>query len=127
MPSNPPTTIIITPVPHYLPDQSDPEGNQYVFAYTITIENQGPQAAQLISRHWIITDGHNEVREVRGKGVVGAQPRLNPGESHTYTSGCALPTPLGTMKGSYQMIAADGSHFDVAIPEFLLANPACLH
>ena len=111
----------------YIADQSDPENNRYVFAYTITITNTGKVAAQLVSRHWIITDASNKVQEVRGKGVVGEQPHLRPGESFEYTSGSAIATPVGTMKGSYQMIADDGTQFDAPIPEFTLSMPRVLH
>ena len=111
----------------YLPDQSDPSAARHVFAYTITISNTGTVTAQLISRHWIITDAEGEVQEVRGLGVVGQQPLLAPGESFEYTSGCALPTPVGTMKGSYQMVAEDGIAFDAAIQEFILSMPRVLH
>jgi ApaG protein len=117
----------IRPVPHFIPDQSDPESERYVFAYTITIRNIGSTPAQLISRHWIITDANNEVQEVRGLGVVGEQPLLKPGESFEYTSGCQLSTPVGTMKGTYQMVAEDGTRFDSEIPEFVLAIPRVLH
>ncbi|HEY6721199.1 MAG TPA: Co2+/Mg2+ efflux protein ApaG, partial [Burkholderiales bacterium] len=94
---------------------------------TITIRNQGSTPAQLISRHWIITDGRNQVQEVRGLGVVGAQPLLKPGESFEYTSGTAIATPVGTMRGSYQMVAEDGTQFDAPIPEFTLSVPRVLH
>lgn len=113
--------------PQYLADQSDPEDDRYVFAYTITIRNTGSVPAQLISRHWIITDADGEVQEVRGLGVVGHQPLLQPGESFEYTSGCALTTPVGTMRGSYQMTAEDGTQFEAEIPEFALAIPRVLH
>lgn len=113
--------------PQFLPDQSDPENERYVFSYTVTIRNTGSVPAQLISRHWIITDANAEVQEVRGLGVVGHQPLLKPGESFEYTSGCALETPVGTMKGSYQMTAEDGTQFEAAIPEFTLAIPRVLH
>lgn len=119
--------IEIQPMPQFIPDQSDPENDRYVFAYTVTIKNIGEIAAQLVSRHWIITDGNNEVQEVRGLGVVGKQPLLQPGESFQYTSGSALTTPIGTMKGSYQMVAEDGTHFEAVIPEFVLASPRALH
>ena len=119
--------IEVTPIPQFIPEQSDPDNDRYIFAYTITIKNTGEVAAQLISRHWIITDGNNEVQEVRGLGVVGNQPLLQPGESFSYTSGCPLETPVGTMKGSYQMVAEDGTHFEAEIPEFVLASPRALH
>ena len=127
MPDSNKYRIEIQPVAHFIPDQSDPEENRYLFAYTITIRSVGEVPAQLISRHWIITDAHNEVQEVRGLGVVGKQPLLKPGESFQYTSGSALSTPVGTMKGSYQMVAEDGTHFDAEIPEFTLAMPRVLH
>jgi ApaG protein len=111
----------------YLPEQSDEKTGRYVFAYTITIRNTGEATAQLISRHWIITDSQGLVQEVRGLGVVGNQPVLRPGESHEYTSGTAIATPVGTMKGSYQMIADDGTRFEAEIPEFTLSVPRVLH
>jgi len=119
--------IAVETLPQYLADQSDPEQDHYVFAYTITLRNTGTEAAQLISRHWIITDANQEVQEVRGLGVVGQQPLLQPGEEFKYTSGCALETPVGTMQGSYQMVAADGTPFAADIPEFVLAAPRVLH
>ncbi|MCS7101463.1 MAG: Co2+/Mg2+ efflux protein ApaG [Burkholderiaceae bacterium] len=117
----------VSAVPHYLPEQSAPEANRYVFAYTVTIRNTGEVAAQLISRHWIITDGEGRVQEVRGPGVVGEQPLLQPGEAFQYTSGCPLPTPVGSMRGSYQCVAADGTEFEAPIPEFVLSVPRALH
>jgi ApaG protein len=111
----------------YLPEQSDETLDHYVFAYTITIANTGMVAAQLISRHWIIEDGENDAQEVRGLGVVGEQPLLKPGDSFEYTSGTAISSPVGSMKGSYQMIAEDGLHFDASIPEFTLSVPRTLH
>lgn len=111
----------------FIPDQSDVENGRFVFAYTITITNTGSVAAQLISRHWIITDAENHVQEVRGLGVVGEQPFLKPNESFEYTSGTAIATPVGTMKGSYQMVAEDGVNFDAPIPEFALSIPRVLH
>jgi ApaG protein len=111
----------------YLAEQSDPAQSKYVFAYTVTITNSGTLAAQLVSRHWIITDAENKVQEVKGQGVVGEQPRLEPGQSFEYTSGTALATPVGTMRGSYQMIGADGTRFDAEIPEFTLSMPRVLH
>jgi ApaG protein len=111
----------------YVAEQSDEESGRFVFAYTITIRNDGGLPAQLVSRHWIITDGRNHVQEVRGLGVVGAQPLIKPGESFQYTSATAIATPVGTMKGSYQMVAEDGTHFDAQIPEFTLSVPRVLH
>jgi len=111
----------------FIPDQSDPHMDRYVFAYTVTITNTGTIPAQLVSRHWVITDAENKVQEVRGLGVVGEQPLLKPGESFEYTSGTAITTPVGTMYGSYQMVAEDGEHFDAEIPVFTLAMPRVLH
>ena len=113
--------------PQYLDAHSNPEEQHFVFAYTVTIRNTGERTAQLMSRHWIITDANNEVEEVRGDGVVGEQPVLKPGESFEYTSGSQLSTPVGTMRGSYQMIAADGTKFESPIPEFTLSVPRVLH
>ncbi len=127
MPDSNKYRIEIQPVAHFIPDQSDPEENRYLFAYTITIRNVGEVPAQLISRHWIITDAHDEVQEVRGLGVVGKQPLLKPGESFQYSSGSSLSTPVGTMKGTFQMVAEDGTHFNAEIPEFALAMPRVLH
>jgi len=111
----------------FIPDQSDLDSARYVFAYTITITNTGTLPAQLVSRHWIITDSNNQVQEVRGQGVVGEQPLLRPNESFQYTSGTAIATPVGTMRGTYQMVAEDGVQFDAAIPEFTLSMPRVLH
>ena len=111
----------------YLPDQSDEKGERYVFAYTITISNTGTVTAQLISRHWIIADAASQVQEVRGLGVVGEQPLLRPGESFEYTSGTSLATPVGTMHGSYQMVAEDGTRFEAPVAEFILSVPRVLH
>ena len=111
----------------FVPEQSAPDQNRYVFAYTITITNTGTVSAQLVSRHWIITDADNQVQEVRGEGVVGEQPVLRPNESFEYTSGASIATPVGTMRGSYQMVARDGVHFDAPIPEFTLSMPRVLH
>ncbi len=119
--------ITIAVVTQYLPEQSDPDEDRYFFAYTITVTNTGETPVQLISRHWIITDANGKQEEVRGLGVVGHQPMLQPGESFEYTSGCPLPTPVGTMKGSYQMAAEDGTRFDAPISEFVLAMPRTLH
>ncbi len=111
----------------YLADQSDPSRSQFVFAYTITITNTGQVAAQLISRHWIITDSEHQVQEVKGLGVVGQQPLLQPGESFEYTSGASLATAVGTMRGTYQMVADDGRTFEADIPVFTLSVPRVLH
>jgi ApaG protein len=111
----------------FIPHQSDQDSGRYVFAYTITITNTGSVPAQLISRHWIITDSNNQVQEVRGDGVIGEQPLLRPHESFQYTSGTAIATPVGTMRGSYQMVAEDGVQFDAPIPEFMLSMPRVLH
>ena len=113
--------------PKYLEAHSNPDERHFVFAYTVTIRNTGKRTAQLVSRHWIITDGNNQVEEVRGEGVVGEQPVLKPGESFEYTSGCPLPTPVGSMRGSYQCVAEDGTQFEVPIPEFVLSRPQALH
>jgi ApaG protein len=119
--------VTVTARSAYLPEQSDAEQARYVFAYTITITNTGSLAAQLVSRHWIITDADDKVQEVKGLGVVGEQPHLKPGESFEYTSGTAIATPVGTMRGSYQMVAEDGTRFDAAVPPFTLAMPRVLH
>jgi len=111
----------------FIPDQSDVDSSRYVFAYTITITNTGTLPAQLVSRHWIITDSNSQVQEVRGLGVVGEQPTLRPNESFQYTSGTAIATPVGTMRGTYQMVAEDGMQFDAPIPEFTLSMPRVLH
>lgn len=111
----------------YIADQSDPAADRYIFAYTITIANTGTEAAQLISRHWVITDAENVTQEVKGLGVVGEQPLLRPGESFEYTSGTAMATPVGTMRGSYQMVAEDGNKFEAEIPAFTLSMPRVLH
>ena len=119
--------INITARVNYLADQSDEEAGRFVFAYTIQLNNTGQVAAQLISRHWIITDGNNHVQEVRGKGVVGEQPSLKPGQSFEYSSGTVLATQVGTMSGSYRMLAEDGTEFDAPIPQFVLSVPRVLH
>jgi ApaG protein len=119
--------ITVSPKVVFLPDQSDPEKNQFVFAYTITVTNTGSVAAQLVSRHWVITDAEHRVQEVKGQGVVGKQPVLRPGESFEYTSGASIPTPVGTMRGSYHMVAEDGRAFDAPIPPFTLSIPRTLH
>ena len=119
--------ISIAAETQYLADQSDPQDGRYVFAYNITIRNTGTIPAQLISRHWIIRDAEAHLQEVRGLGVVGHQPLLKPGERFEYTSGCVLTTPVGTMRGSYQMAAEDGTQFEAPIAEFTLAMPRVLH
>ena len=111
----------------FIPGESDPDEKRYVFAYKITITNTGTVAAQLVSRHWIITDANGQVQEVKGDGVVGEQPLLRPTQSFEYTSGTAIATPVGTMRGSYQMVGDDGVKFDAVIPEFTLAMPRTLH
>ena len=119
--------ITVVPKASFLADQSDPGGDKYVFSYTITITNTGDVAAQLVSRHWFITDAEHRVQEVKGLGVVGQQPLLKPGESFEYTSGASIPTSVGTMHGSYQMRAEDGQTFDAPIPPFTLSVPRTLH
>ncbi|TSA15079.1 MAG: Co2+/Mg2+ efflux protein ApaG [Betaproteobacteria bacterium] len=119
--------ISVSAQTQFIADQSDEAKHRFVFSYTVTIRNSGSMPAQLISRHWIITDSHNQVQEVRGLGVIGAQPLLMPGEHFEYTSGTALATPVGTMSGSYQMVAEDGTQFDAPIPEFTLSVPRVLH
>jgi ApaG protein len=111
----------------YLEAQSEPEEQRYVFSYTITIRNEGTQAAQLVSRHWLITDSNGKTQEVRGKGVVGEQPHLRPGQSFRYSSGAIIETPVGTMQGSYQMRSDEGMTFDAPIPAFRLAMPGIVH
>ena len=127
MANEPAYNIEVSAATQYLADQSDEAAGRYVFAYTITLRNTGTVAAQLISRHWIITDAKGLVQEVRGLGVVGAQPLLKPGESFEYTSAAAIATSVGTMKGSYHMVAADGTRFEAPIPQFTLSVPRVLH
>lgn len=119
--------ILVQVRSQYLEDQSQPSMRRFVFAYEITITNNGTEVVQLQSRHWVITDGMGEVQEVKGPGVVGEQPVLSPGESFRYTSGAVLPTARGSMKGSYHMHRADGATFDVEIAEFLLERPYSLN
>jgi ApaG protein len=120
--------IRVAVVSEYAPERSRPQEKQWFFLYTITITNEGTQTVQLLSRHWFITDGSGKVEEVRGPGVVGQQPVLKPGESFTYTSGCPLPTPSGTMEGTYQMVSPDTSErFDVKIAQFQLSEPYTVH
>lgn len=111
----------------YVDDQSDPQADRYVFAYTITISNSGTTPAKLINRHWLITDGNGKIQEVRGEGVVGEQPYLKPGEVFRYTSGTVIETPVGTMEGEYEMLADDGLSFMAPIDRFSLAVPRVLH
>ena len=127
MKKNVPYGIDIQAKVNYLPEQSDEAGNRFVFSYTITISNLGSETVKLVSRHWIITDADNHVQEVRGQGVVGEQPVLKPSQSLEYTSGTVLTTQVGTMRGSYQMQAEDGSQFDAEIPQFVLSVPRVLH
>jgi ApaG protein len=119
--------IRIQVVTDYIDDQSEPELDRYVFAYTITIANNGEVPARLISRHWIITDANGKVQEVTGDGVVGEQPHLNPGEEFRYSSGAVLETPVGAMQGLYRMEADNGVNFDAPIAPFTLAVPGVLH
>jgi ApaG protein len=119
--------ITVAPKAIFVEDQSDPSKDQYVFAYTITLTNTGTVPAQLISRHWLITDANSKVIEVKGLGVIGQQPMLKPGESFEYSSGTHLETAVGTMRGTYQMIAEDGQTFDAPIPLFTLSVPRILH
>jgi ApaG protein len=111
----------------FVDEQSDPEQDRYVFAYTITIRNVGEVAARLLTRHWVITDSNGRIQEVRGEGVVGEQPHLEPGEGFRYTSAAMIETPVGSMHGSYQMLADDGTQFDADIPAFSLSIPRTLH
>lgn len=110
----------------YLEEQSDPKEARFVFSYTITIRNEGAEAARLLTRHWVITDANGKVQEVRGSGVVGEQPHLKPGQGFRYSSGAVLETPVGSMQGSYQMITDEGQRFDAPIPVFRLAMPGIL-
>ena len=111
----------------FLDEESAPDDDRYVFAYTIRIRNLGRLPAQLVARHWLITDANGRTEEVHGDGVIGEQPRLEPGEQFTYTSGATLPTAVGTMEGSYDMLGDDGTRFDAPIPPFTLAAPRTLH
>ena len=111
----------------YSPDHSQPQANRWFFLYTVTIANEGAEPVQLVSRHWIIEDADGNVEEVRGPGVVGQQPHLSPGESFQYTSGCPLPTPFGSMRGTYQMIRENGDGFDAQIAPFTLSEPYTIH
>jgi ApaG protein len=119
--------ITVSTRTQFLDDQSDVDNQRFVFAYTIRIDNTGSVPAQLISRHWVITDAEGTVEEVRGLGVVGQQPLIKPGEHFEYTSGSRIATAVGTMRGTYQMVAEDGTHFDATIPDFTLSMPRVLH
>ena len=125
--SDPRYQIDVSVVTRFLADQSQPEHNRFAFAYTITVKNNGLVPAKLLSRHWIITDGDGQVEEVRGAGVVGQQPLIDAGTSHTYSSGTVMTSKVGTMQGSYQMKAIDGQLFDAIIKPFRLAVPGALH
>jgi ApaG protein len=124
---NPRYRIQVSVRSDYLPEQSQEEDRRYAFAYTVTIENRGTEPAQLLDRHWIITDTNGKIQEVRGEGVVGEKPHLKPGQSFRYTSGTLLETPVGSMHGSYGMVADDGTRFEAEIPAFSLATPKTLH
>jgi len=115
--------IVVEVQSRYVPDRSDPMRSRWFFAYRIRIANHGDDVVQLVSRHWIITDAHGRVEEVKGPGVVGQQPVLEPGEAFEYTSFCPLSTPFGTMRGSYQMTTPDGEAFDAEIAQFTLSEP----
>jgi len=120
-------SIRVEAVASYLEAQSQPDDRRFVFSYTINIYNAGGAAAQLLTRHWLITDADGRVQEVHGEGVIGEQPHIQPGEAHTYSSGAVLETPVGTMEGRYGMVAPDGTEFDTAIPVFSLAVPGVLN
>ncbi|MGN2254480.1 Co2+/Mg2+ efflux protein ApaG [Frateuria sp. GZRe12] len=120
-------TIDVQVETRFVPDQSKPHDNRYVFAYTVTLHNAGDVPARLLTRHWVITDANGKVEEVRGEGVVGDQPWMRPGDRYQYSSGAVLDTAVGTMRGSYQMLADDGTHFETPIPPFTLSIPRTLH
>jgi ApaG protein len=122
-----PYDLTVSVTPRFVPEQSNPDQHQYLFAYTVRITNAGRHPAQVISRHWVITDGNQKVQEVRGLGVVGQQPLIPPGQSFEYTSACPLPTPVGTMRGEYLCVGENGVPFEAPIAEFLLAVPRILH
>ena len=127
MSSETPYAIGIDVATHYLDEESSPEDSRYVFAYTIRIENRGSQPARLLHRHWVVTDAEGHIEEVHGEGVVGEQPWLKPGDGFEYSSGVVLATSLGTMHGSYDLLADDGTHFKADIPAFTLSTPRTLH
>lgn len=122
-----PYTIDVRVSTRFVHDQSKPDNDRYVFAYTITMRNEGEMPARLLRRHWVITDANGKVEEVTGEGVVGEQPWMRPGDAYEYTSGAVLETAVGTMAGSYQMLADDGTEFDAPIPVFTLSIPRTLH
>ena len=122
-----PYNTTVSVVTQYIPEQSDPDNEKYVFAYTITIKNEGSVPAKLLTRHWIITNANGKTQEVHGEGVVGEQPHLQPGEGFKYTSGTMLETPVGSMQGTYHMLADDGQEFDCPIEPFTLSVPNQLH
>jgi ApaG protein len=119
--------IAVTVEPRFLPEKSQPHLGRWLFAYSIRIDNLGIEAVQLLTRHWIITDANGRIEEVRGAGVIGQQPILEPGESHEYTSFCPLPTAFGTMEGSYRMATAAGEQFDVEVARFELSQPMAVN
>lgn len=119
--------IVVSVKSEYMPDRSQPRQRRYAFAYTVNIQNEGAETAQLLSRHWLITDADGGVQEVRGEGVVGAQPTLRPGEAFEYTSWCVIPTASGSMHGTYQMVRPDGEAFDAKIAPFRLGLPLSLN
>ncbi|MEO7149003.1 MAG: Co2+/Mg2+ efflux protein ApaG [Rhodanobacteraceae bacterium] len=125
--NNEPYAIEVSVDTHFVAEQSQPDAERYVFAYTVTLRNVGDFPARLLSRHWIITDANGKIEEVRGDGVVGEQPRLQPGEGYVYTSGAVLETSVGTMRGAYHLHADDGTDFETPIPEFVLSVPRTLH
>ena len=119
--------IAVSVEPAYLEARSSPDSSQYFWAYRVIIENQGRETVQLLSRHWMITNARGELTEVKGPGVVGEQPVLKPGDTFEYSSGSSIPTAVGTMRGSYQLVAEDGTRFEASIPEFTLSVPRVLH
>ncbi|CDF96379.1 Co2+/Mg2+ efflux protein ApaG [Pseudomonas corrugata] len=125
--SDPRYQVDVSVTTRFLAEQSQPEHNRFAFAYTITVRNNGSLPARLLSRHWVITDGDGHVEEVRGEGVVGQQPLIDAGNSHSYSSGTVMTTRVGTMQGTYQMLAEDGKRFDAVIKPFRLAVPGALH
>lgn len=122
-----PYTIDVQVQTRFVPDQSKPHDNRYVFAYTVTLRNAGEVPARLLGRHWVITDANGKTEEVDGEGVVGEQPWMRPGDDYQYTSGAVLETAVGTMRGSYRMLADDGTQFEAPIPPFTLSIPRTLH